>query len=166
MYRDLREWLEQVDAMGELRRDSGLRLGPGDRRAGRGGRARAGRLRAAVRQTSRTTPEGHRVLVGMVESLKRAALTTNLPTDITRNEFIAAWKERLNNPTLIPPQYVDESPLYENVFTGNDIDVLKLPVPKWHDEDGGRYIGTAHVVMTQDPGRGVGEHGHLPHHGP
>ena len=90
----------------------------------------------------------------MVESLRRAALTTNLPADITRNEFIAAWRERLNNPTLIPPEYVDESPLYENVFTGKDIDVLSLPVPKWHDEDGGRYIGTAHVVMTQDPDEG------------
>ena len=32
--------------------------------------------------------------------------------------------------------------------------MLKLPVPKWHDEDGGRYIGTAHVVMTQDPDEG------------
>ena len=40
------------------------------------------------------------------------------------------------------------------MFTGKDIDVLKLPVPKWHDEDGGRYIGTAHVVMTQTRTKG------------
>ncbi len=96
-------------------------------------------------------PPGFRVLVGMVESLKRAALTTNLPTDINRNEFIAAWKERLNNPTLIPPKYVDNGPVTENVYTGKEIDILKLPVPKWHERDGGRYVGTAHVVVTQDP---------------
>ena len=152
-YRDLREWLEQVDAMGELRTvpgcDWNLEIGALAEVAGRGQDAPA-----ILFDKIKDYPEGHRVLVGMVESLKRAALTTNLPTDITRNEFIAAWKERLNNPALIPPAYVDESPLYENVFTGKDIDVLKLPVPKWHDEDGGRYIGTAHVVMTQDPDEG------------
>ena len=152
-YRDLREWLEQVDAMGELRRipgcDWNLEIGALAEVAGRGQDASA-----LLFDNIKDYPEGHRVLVGMVESLKRAALTTNLPTDITRNEFIAAWKERLNNPKLIPPEYVDESPLYENVFTGKDVDVLKLPVPKWHDEDGGRYIGTAHVVMTQDPDEG------------
>ena len=152
-YRDLREWLDQVDAMGELRTvpgcDWNLEIGALAEVAGRGREAPA-----ILFDDIKGYPKGHRVLVGMVESLKRAALTTNLPADITRNEFIAAWRERLNNPKLIPPEYVDESPLYENVFTGKDIDVLSLPVPKWHDEDGGRYIGTAHVVMTQDPEEG------------
>ena len=164
-YTDLREWLEQVDAMGELRRipgcDWNLEIGALAEVAGRGQDASA-----LLFDNIKDYPEGHRVLVGMVESLKRAALTTNLPIDITRNEFIAAWKERLNNPTLIPPEYVDESPLYENVFTGKDIDVLKLPVPKWHDE--GRRPLHRHRPRGHDPGpgRGLGEHGHLPHHGP
>src|SRR5262249_34099146 len=89
-----------------------------------------------------------------VESLRRAALRTNRPTDITREGFIAAWKQRLNHPVLIPPRFVDRGPVMENVFTGKNIDVLSLPVPRWHDRDGGRYIGTAHVVITQDPDEG------------
>ena len=59
-------------------------------------------------------------------------------------QFIHAWKKRLNHPTrLIPPQVVNDGPLFENVFEGKDIDLLSLPVPHWHEEDGGRYIGTA-----------------------
>jgi UbiD family decarboxylase len=152
-YTDVRDWIAQVDAFGELARIEGcdwnLEMGALAEVAGRGQDAPA-----LLFDNIKGYPPGYRVLVGMVESLKRAALTTNLPTDITRNEFIAAWRERLNSPLLIPPAYVEESPLFENVFTGKDIDVLRLPVPKWHEEDGGRYIGTAHVVMTQDPDEG------------
>ena len=38
----------------------------------------------------------------------------------------------------------------ENVYEGKDIDLLSLPVPHWHEEDGGRYMGTAHLVITRD----------------
>lgn len=152
-YRDLREWVKQVDEMGELLRIDGadwnLEIGALAEVAGRGPTSQA-----ILFDQIKDYPTGFRLLVGMVESLKRAALTTNLPTDLNRNEFIASWKERLNNPVLIPPKYVDNGPVLENVFTGKEIDILKLPVPKWHEEDGGRYVGTAHVVMTQDPEEG------------
>ena len=38
----------------------------------------------------------------------------------------------------------------ENVMEGKDIDLFSLPVPRWHEDDGGRYLGTAHVVITRD----------------
>ena len=70
--------------MGELRRiprcDWNLEIGALAEVAGRGQDASA-----LLFDNIKDYPEGHRVLVGMVESLKRAALTTNLPTDITRN---------------------------------------------------------------------------------
>jgi 3-polyprenyl-4-hydroxybenzoate decarboxylase len=34
----------------------------------------------------------------------------------------------------------------ENVYHGDDIDLLKFPVPRWHERDGGRYIGTGHDI--------------------
>ncbi|HTM10789.1 MAG TPA: UbiD family decarboxylase [Verrucomicrobiae bacterium] len=152
-YTDLREWIDQVDKLGELSRIDGadwdLEIGALTEVAARGREASA-----ILFDRIKDYPTGRRVLVGMIESLKRAALTTNLPTDITRDGFIAAWKKRLNNPALIPPRFVDSGPVMENVFTGRDIDVLTLPVPRWHDRDGGRYIGTAHVVITQDPDEG------------
>ena len=152
-YKDLRDWLGQVDEMGELARVPGadwdLEIGALTEVAARGPTAPA-----ILFDHIKDYPAGYRVLVGMIESLKRAALTTNLPVEVRRNEFIAMWKERLNNPKLIPPQYVDGGPVLENVFTGKQIDLLKFPVPKWHDQDGGRYIGTAHIVITQDPDEG------------
>ena len=69
-------------------------------------------------------------------------------------QFIHAWKNRLNHPTLIPPRVVNDGPLFENVFEDKDIDLLSLPVPHWHEEDGGRYIGTADVTITRDPEEG------------
>src|SRR5437899_12082199 len=61
-----------------------------------------------------------------------------------------AWKKRLNDPQLIPPRVVDSGPIMENVFEGRDIDVLSLPVPFWHEGDGGRYIGTLDVTISRD----------------
>ena len=34
------------------------------------------------------------------------------------------------------------------------VDVTMFPTPKWHDEDGGRYIGTGSFNVTRDPDEG------------
>ena len=31
---------------------------------------------------------------------------------------------------------------------GDDIDVTNFPAPKWHERDGGRYIGTGSFNVT------------------
>ncbi|MFQ5683533.1 MAG: UbiD family decarboxylase [Candidatus Binatia bacterium] len=150
---DLREWIKKVDDIGELARIDGadwnLELGAVAEVGARGPNSRS-----ILFDKIKGYPAGYRVLVGMVESLKRAAVTTNLPANIRRNDFIAAWKKRLNHPVLIPPKVVKAGPVLENVSTGKDIDIFKFPAPRWHEEDGGRYIGTAHVVVTQDPDEG------------
>ena len=46
---------------------------------------------------------------------------------------------------------VETGPVLENVLTGDDVNVLKFPAPKWHEDDGGRYIGTECMVITKDP---------------
>ena len=48
-------------------------------------------------------------------------------------------------------QTLQHAPLFENVQKGSDIDLLKFPVPRWHELDGGRYIGTDDLVVTRDP---------------
>lgn len=152
-YGDLREWIQRVEDVGELLRidsaDWDLEIGALAEVAGRGPSGHA-----LLFDRIRGYPPGYRILVGMLESLNRSALTTNLPVGIGRNDFIAAWKERLNHPELIPPRYVDRGPILENFFVGDEIDLWKLPVPRWHELDGGRYLGTADVVMTADPEEG------------
>jgi UbiD family decarboxylase len=54
----------------------------------------------------------------------------------------------------IPPVETTASLLFENVLEGGAVDVFKLPVPIHHELDGGRYIGTACAVITQDPDSG------------
>ena len=39
-------------------------------------------------------------------------------------------------------------------MSGDAIDVLKFPVPKVHELDGGRFIGTACIAVTRDPEEG------------
>jgi UbiD family decarboxylase len=51
----------------------------------------------------------------------------------------------------IPPVVVEDGPALENIKEGKAIDVLAFPAPKWHEADGGRYIGTECVVITRDP---------------
>jgi 4-hydroxy-3-polyprenylbenzoate decarboxylase len=42
-------------------------------------------------------------------------------------------------------------PCKENIFTGDQVNLLSLPVPFIHEGDGGRYIGTWHLIATKDP---------------
>jgi UbiD family decarboxylase len=38
----------------------------------------------------------------------------------------------------------------EEIHRGDDIDMLKYPSPRWHEKDGGRFIGTGCAVITRD----------------
>jgi 4-hydroxy-3-polyprenylbenzoate decarboxylase len=66
----------------------------------------------------------------------------------TLKEFRRRPKER---PEPIPPRLVNTGPVFDVVYEGEDVDVLKFPAPRWHVEDGGRYIGTECLVIMQDP---------------
>ena len=150
LYSDLRSWITEVEKFGELRRIPGVNW---DLEMGAVAEvyARNPPYSAILFDKIKDYPAGHRVLVGVHhQSLKRQCLTTHLPLDYDRNQFIQAWRQRLNNPTYIPPRVVDSGPVMENVYEGKDIDLLSLPVPHWHEDDGGRYMGTAHLVITRD----------------
>ncbi len=60
-------------------------------------------------------------------------------------------KHRRKNTQPIPPEIVETGPVMENVMTGDQVDVLKFPAPKWNAGDGGKYIGTECMVITKDP---------------
>ena len=60
------------------------------------------------------------------------------------------------------PKKVKTGPVLENVFSGKDVDLLKFPAPKWHELDGGYYIGTGSCVFTREAGSRLGQYGCLP----
>lgn len=96
-------------------------------------------------------PPGYRVAVNLLSSVNRLALTVGMDPQVTPFEFIQNWRERVKDIRPIDPQWVTESPLFENVIEGSQIDIFKFPVPRWHELDGGRYIGTDDLVVTKDP---------------
>ena len=122
-YRDLRGWLEGVDSFGELRivegADWNQEIGAVAEVA-----AQSQPPPAVLFDKIKDYPAGRRVLTGVHNpTLKRQCLTNHLPLDYTRDQFIDAWKKRLDNPKLIPPRAVDSGPVLENIFEGKDIDL-------------------------------------------
>ena len=49
---------------------------------------------------------------------------------------------------------VNDAPATQNIISGDDVDVGKLPAPFYYPEDGGRYIGTAVYLVAEDPDTG------------
>jgi 4-hydroxy-3-polyprenylbenzoate decarboxylase len=99
-------------------------------------------------------PKGYRILANAMDTLPRALLAVGLPTDLDAD---TAWKEfqkKCSSYAPVPPQKVSTGPLFENVFRGAEINLWKFPTPKWHEEDGGRYIGTGCMVFMRDPDEG------------
>ncbi len=84
--------------------------------------------------------------------LSRIALSLGLPAGATGKqivEVIAAARER----KYIKPVLVDKSdaPCKENIVLGDDVDLMKFPIPLIHDGDGGRYINTFGIIVAQSP---------------
>jgi 4-hydroxy-3-polyprenylbenzoate decarboxylase len=151
--KDLREWMEKVDSMGELLCIDGahwdLELGaitdlyqqhPGSP--------------ALLFDNIPGYPKGFRVLTNSCMSLKRIAFSLEIPTDLPAMEMVVSWKEKEKKIKLIPHQVVKDGPILENVRTGKDMDLFSFPVPKWHELDGGRFIGTGCLVIMRDPETG------------
>ncbi len=96
-------------------------------------------------------PQGYRVAVNPFTSSRRVALALGLPLELRGLDLIRAWKDKLSAVKPIPSVEVKTGPVKENVFVGDEVDVLKFPTPKWHEMDGGRYIGTGCMVIQKDP---------------
>jgi 4-hydroxy-3-polyprenylbenzoate decarboxylase len=100
-------------------------------------------------------PQGFRTLYGQLSSARRIALTLGLPLEYERKvDVVQNYHARMQDLKPLPPRFVNDGPIFENVVEGDDVDVLKFPVPRHHELDTARFIGTADCVMTQDPDTG------------
>ena len=155
-YKDLREWLSQVDAMGQLKKIDGadwdLEMGAITELIYHEGH---GTHPAILFDNTPGFPEGFRALFGATCSPERMALTLGMSSPVTTGlELVRAYRDFLKTFETIPPEVVSDGPIFENVDRGDAVDVLKFPVPKMHELDGGRYIGTACLIITRDPDEG------------
>ena len=152
---DLRTWLSEVERLGQLETISGARW---DLEMGALSELILERLPAppaVLFDEVPGYPRGRRVLVNMLETVERTALTLNLPADLAAIPFINALRAKLRDVKPISPRKVSSGPVLENGQEGDQVDLLQFPTPRWHEGDGGRYLGTALLVITRDPDTGM-----------
>lgn len=157
-YRDLRGWLKKVEAIGELKIIDGA-----DWNQEIGAITELNTKRkngsALIFDNIKGYPKGFRVLASALLTPGRLGLTYGFPTDLTDNELINRFRgkplEWENESVKFPPQFVKNGPVFENLKKGKDVNVLEFPTPKWHERDGGRFIGTGSAVITRDPDTGL-----------
>lgn len=149
-YTDLREWIIQADKLGEIRVVKGANW-----------QEEIG-MAAELVQHDENAPclvfddvpgckPGQRVLTNFFGG-KRKNMTLGFPLEFSKLELSQAFLEHyMRELKPIPHEVVESGPVFENILTGDDIDVTAFPVPLWHDADGGRYIGTGSYNITMDP---------------
>src|SRR5450759_2830341 len=142
---DLRDWIKKVDEMGELvcleNADWNLEIGCIEEVVCQ----KAGKRPALLFDKIKDYPAGYRIITNVLGSLPRLCLAAGFPTDYKPVDFIHRWRKISKELKPLPPKYVSTGPVMENVITGNDIDLLKFPVPLVHHLDGGRYIATGAI---------------------
>ncbi|MCH6577954.1 MAG: UbiD family decarboxylase [Proteobacteria bacterium] len=150
-YEDLREWIEEADKLGEVRYVDGLSW---EREIGMATELlhHSDPAPAAVFDNIPGYPKGFRVLTNFFGG-KRQNMTIGFAEGLNRLElsegFLEVYENEDNQPVL--HEIVDDGPIFENVITGDDVDITMFPTPKWHEDDGGRYIGTGCYNVTRDP---------------
>ncbi|MFH1742984.1 MAG: UbiD family decarboxylase [bacterium] len=154
MFNDLREYIERVKEIGEYRLVEG---------------AAADQEIGAINYLVSKKPDsplllfdkikgyqpGFRVASNLFRTMKRTALGLGFPLDSGGVDMVKAFRDKINDGiTPLPPVEVADGPVLENVFRDHEVDLLKFPAPKWHELDGGPYIGTGTMTVVKDPETG------------
>src|SRR5579875_2212952 len=148
MLPDLRQWLSAVEGLGELEIARGadwhLELGALCELWGSD-------AQALLFDEIKGYPAGYRVLTNALNAPERIALAVGLPPITDKMDFVRALRAKLQQVSPLPAVPVDSGPVLEVVRRGDEVDLLSLPVPFWHELDGARMIGTGCLTITRDP---------------
>jgi len=152
-YHDLRQWIEEARKLGEIKEVQGLSwqqdIGVVSELALHDDNAPC-----FLFEDVPGTIKGSRVLVNFFGG-KRKNMTLGFGSDLSKIELSEGFRVHYAaDMKRIPPKFVEDGPIMQNVMTGDDIDVTKFPTPQWHQPDGGRYIGTGSYNITRDPDDG------------
>ncbi|MCC6777294.1 MAG: UbiD family decarboxylase [Hyphomicrobiales bacterium] len=152
-YDDLRSWMAEAERLGELRRIDGAswqdEIGMASSIVGKRDDGPA-----VLFDRVPGFPAGFRVLVNTFGG-KRKNMSLGFPTTLDKVALSRALAQvYAYDRNLIPAVEVADGPVLENVLMGDDVDLDIFPTPKWHEKDGGRYIGTGSYNVTRDPDTG------------
>jgi UbiD family decarboxylase len=104
-----------------------------------------------------------RLLTGTLLGAARVAYTVGLEGCGDDAALVRAYRRRLaecrgelealaGSPSGRHFEEVGDAPCFENRLEGDDLDLLRFPACRWHERDGGRYLGTLDAVVTRDGG--------------
>ena len=82
------------------------------------------------------------------------ARAASLPANLSTLGVVAQWKRRYATAPCVPHVRVAAGPVLEESQTGSAVDLTRFPAPLWRSGDGGRYLGTAPLLVTRDPETG------------
>ncbi len=153
-WQDLRGWLAEVEAIGQLRRVDGASW-----------ESDIGRITEMLDHTPNSPcvlfdnipgyPTGFRVVANTGGTRERQAVTLDMaPERATHDALLERWGHIIDELVPTAPETVSSGPVMENVVEGEDVDITAFPAPQWHPNDGGRYIGTASLNIMRDPDSG------------
>ena len=152
-YKDLREFIAEVEKLGALRRVAGA-----DPRYELGGitEVAAGlpNCPALLFDRIKGFPAGFRVFTNATTTPPRAALALGLDPTLRPLDALKAWMTKRQSLTMQKPMLVQNALALENSARGGEVDLEKLPAPYWHTQDGGPYIGSGSIVIMRDPDGG------------
>jgi len=153
LYADLREFIDQVERLGALRRIEGAdpvcEIG-GITEVAAGLPECPALLFDAIKGHGR----GFRVFTNATVSPQRAALALGIDPALGPLDALKEWKNRRTALKMRPPVTVKHAFFLENSRAGGDVDLALFPAPVWHKQDGGAYIGSGSIVVMRDPDSG------------
>jgi UbiD family decarboxylase len=152
-YKDLRDFITQVDKLGALRRVDGA-----DPRFEIGGitEVAAGRPEcpALLFDDIKGFAKGFRVFTNATTNPQRAALALGLDPLLRPLDALKAWMTKRQTLRMIPPVETKTAAFLQSSTRGDHVDLARFPAPFWHRQDGGPYIGAASLVIMRDPETG------------
>lgn len=148
---NLRDWIDIAEGMGALRRLNGcewdLEIGGITEMVALG----AADPSCLLFDEIKGYPPGWRVMTNAFANRDLASKLLGIPLGLTSTGMTQAWRARSKELRLTPVEEVSRGPIFENVHHGADIDLYRFPTPRWHEQDGGRFLGTGCMVVTRDP---------------
>ena len=154
---DLRSWLARVEQLGELQHVSGAHW---DLEIGTISEINYRRKPPAALLFDDIVgyPRGYRVLTGALSNARRMAIALGLDPNLDTAGLIQSLRGKPLQWEMAAPRFepdvIKTGPILENVVQARDVDLTRFPAPRWHEHDGGRYIGTGVAVVTSDPDTG------------
>ncbi|HEX2261948.1 MAG TPA: UbiD family decarboxylase, partial [Candidatus Binatia bacterium] len=145
---DMRGYIEALETMDELRRlegvDLNLEVGALTERAAE----KEGP--ALLFSKFKGFPDGFRVISNVFRTCRRTGPAMGISPDLSGVDYLYAWRKKLAAYKPVPAEQVEGGPVFENQMAEHEVDLYKFPTPKWHDLDGGPYLGTGCGVITKD----------------